>query len=187
MGEYAKFGGDEVKIGTCENMYYLRADQAHKVTPVRGNVDPVRQAADIRFRFPFPDEDCVAPGAFGAYDRGLTTDVPCPADVEHETMWRANVPKLPCPGGKVEIIQQRLVDGALVLVCRCSVCEARYRVPTFDEARVIVESLVRQAEREKRADLLVVASRIVDGYEGRHAFGAYPTCDECGQAARVRP
>ncbi|MBA3354975.1 MAG: hypothetical protein H0U18_03355 [Pyrinomonadaceae bacterium] len=29
MGEYATFKGLSVKIGTCENMYYLRADQAN--------------------------------------------------------------------------------------------------------------------------------------------------------------
>ena len=28
MGEYAKYAGERVKIGTCEDMYYLRDDQA---------------------------------------------------------------------------------------------------------------------------------------------------------------
>lgn len=54
MGEYATFRGQSVKIGTCEDMYYLRADQAHLVKPTRGSCDP--RAADvqraIRFRFP---------------------------------------------------------------------------------------------------------------------------------------
>lgn len=180
MGEYARYGRDDIKIGTCENMYYLRADQAHKVTPILpGNVDPVRQAEHLRFRFPFPSEDEVPPGEFGDFDRCLPTAVPCLA---HEMPGGD-----PCPGGLAEVVQQRLVGDALVLVCRCSECHARYRLPTFEDARPLVEALVRQAELEKRADLLVVASRIVDGYEGRHAFGSHPKCDECGQAARVRP
>lgn len=54
MGEFAKFNGTEIKIGTCENMYYLRADQAPLVLPVPNSLDPVAQAASIRFRFPFP-------------------------------------------------------------------------------------------------------------------------------------
>ena len=32
MGEYASYLGERIKIGTCENMYYLRADQRHLVS-----------------------------------------------------------------------------------------------------------------------------------------------------------
>ena len=64
MGEYAKFQGQSIKIGTCENMYYLRADQAAMVQPESGNVDPIRDRESLRFRFPFPDEDNVLPGEF---------------------------------------------------------------------------------------------------------------------------
>jgi hypothetical protein len=28
MAEYAFFMGERIKLGTCENLYYLRADQA---------------------------------------------------------------------------------------------------------------------------------------------------------------
>lgn len=55
MGEYAMYGGHQIKIGTCEDMYYLRADQAQRVRPERGSVDPFRQAPEIRFRFPWPE------------------------------------------------------------------------------------------------------------------------------------
>jgi hypothetical protein len=54
MGEYALYKGQQIKIGTCETMYYLRADQAHLVTPLPGNVDPIKDADEIRFRFPSP-------------------------------------------------------------------------------------------------------------------------------------
>lgn len=105
MGEYAMYHGGQVKIGTCENMYYLRADQAHLVRPVSGSLDPVRERLAIRFRFPFPDEDDVEPGAFGEFDRGLTIHgVKPPRDgVEHYTVQFTARPgyllSLPCPEG----------------------------------------------------------------------------------------
>lgn len=73
MGEYARIRGTrtEVKIGTCENLYYLRADQADQVAAVSGSVDPVKDRFELRFRFPFPDEDHIAPGGFGDYLRGV--------------------------------------------------------------------------------------------------------------------
>lgn len=64
MGEHATYRGSTIKIGTCENMYYLRADQ-------RGEIGGYRFALDVdRFRFPFPDEDEIEPGHFGDYSRG---------------------------------------------------------------------------------------------------------------------
>lgn len=73
MGEYATYGGDQIKIGTCEDMYYLRFDQRHLVTPQTGNVNPNREddLACLRFRFPWPTEDTIEPGAFENYDKSL--------------------------------------------------------------------------------------------------------------------
>ena len=63
MGEYAKYNGQQIKIGTCESMYYLRADQAHLVQAMSGNVNPITDCESIRFRFPFPEEDGCKPGS----------------------------------------------------------------------------------------------------------------------------
>lgn len=71
MGEYAKYNGQEVKIGTCEDMYYLRYDQRYKVDALRGNVDPVKDAEGLRFRFPWPDEDAIQPDTNGFYEKGF--------------------------------------------------------------------------------------------------------------------
>ena len=73
MGEYAKHKGEQIKIGTCGDMYYLRADQRHLVQPVLGNVHPADPTVlpHIRFCFPWPDEDKNEPGSFERYDRGL--------------------------------------------------------------------------------------------------------------------
>ena len=39
MGEYAirKSDGESIKIGTCEDMYYLRYEDRFKVTPEEGS------------------------------------------------------------------------------------------------------------------------------------------------------
>ena len=69
MGEYAIYGGNQIKIGTCESMYYLRFEDRNKVTAQRGNVDPANDAG-LRFRLPFPDEDGIEPGNYENYKRG---------------------------------------------------------------------------------------------------------------------
>src|SRR3972149_6581787 len=66
MGEYAirKSDKQEIKIGTCENMYYLRYEDCDKVKPLPGS------EIGFRFRLPFPDEDEVLPGKYEKYNRG---------------------------------------------------------------------------------------------------------------------
>jgi hypothetical protein len=66
MGEYAtrKSDGVEVKIGTCESMYYLRHEDQSKVTYQHFE-------HGLRYRLPFPDEDSVAVGGYRDHDRGL--------------------------------------------------------------------------------------------------------------------
>ena len=66
MGEYAKLKstGEEVKIGTCENMYYLRFEDRYKVV-YNLSFD------NYRFRLPFPDEDNNGIGNYNDYDRGI--------------------------------------------------------------------------------------------------------------------
>lgn len=102
MGEYATCNGERIKIGTCEDMYYLRFDQRRKVRHESGNVDPVKDAAELRFRFPFPDEDAIEPGAFEDYRKGVRIDgMPASKDVDHYNV-QFSAPNgylcsLPCP------------------------------------------------------------------------------------------
>ena len=72
MGEYAQFKGEQIKIGTCEDMYYIRFDQRRLVQPVPHSLDPVAEAEVLRFRFPLPSEDGTAPGHYTAMPEGLT-------------------------------------------------------------------------------------------------------------------
>lgn len=70
MGEYAKYNGREIKIGTCESMYYLRWDDRRRVTPMSGSVNPA-STPGLFFRLPFPDEDDIGPGGrYEDYRRG---------------------------------------------------------------------------------------------------------------------
>jgi len=67
MGEYAKYNNQEIKIGTCETMYYLRYEDRHKVKALKGNVNPVRDAEGLRFRVPLFSEDGIKPGHYTSH------------------------------------------------------------------------------------------------------------------------
>jgi len=76
MGEYVKINGESVKIGTCEDLYYVTIPQFKKSLPnmehAEGSTDPKDYLTDgvSRFRFPFPDEDDSEIGSFEDYQRG---------------------------------------------------------------------------------------------------------------------
>lgn len=69
MGEYARYNGKEVKIGTCESMYYLRYEDKNKVAYIPGNVNAGTES-NLFWRLPFPDEDNVQIGHYDRHDRG---------------------------------------------------------------------------------------------------------------------
>ena len=169
MGEYAKYSGRQIKIGTCENMYYLRADQAAHVQKDANSLDPndrdVQQA--IRFRFPFPDEDNVEPGDFDNPFRGLAVPgAEPPEGVEHTSIqFKADagyLVSLPCPesgdmpeglrvhrngfSGSVKIVQQKWVGDLLALVCECA-CGAKWRMETLGEAQPIIDALRKESQK----------------------------------------
>ena len=189
MGEYANYNGQSIKIGTCEDMYYLRFDQRHLVDHERGNVDvnsPEDQAA-IRFRFPFPEEDGNEPGAFSDYNKSLViSGAKAPEGVDHhhvQFIAQAGYNcTLPCPEGTgphpvhthrngfpgaVAISQQRLIGGQLWTVCECKGCGTKWRCDE-DSAQQLVVALRSNADREtspRTAQYLhTVADRILAGY-----------------------
>jgi hypothetical protein len=102
MGEYAAQG----KMGTCEDFYYLRFDQRHRVTPDGNSADPVRYVDKIRFRFPWPDEDHIPPCgeefSKNGYQRAIAAHgFQSGPDVEHGSVQfvahAGYVTSLPCP------------------------------------------------------------------------------------------
>lgn len=83
MGEYAKRkdNGEEVKIGTCEDMLYLRWDDRNKIIGLPGNVNPAKYPEGLRYRLPFPDEDGQGPGHGEPFRSLLLPDFD-PGDIE---------------------------------------------------------------------------------------------------------
>ncbi len=77
MGEYIRIDGEELKLGTCEDLYYVTYDQARELltraVQVPGNLPP-REYLDPkhqwRYRFPFPEEDGRAAGSFDDFNKG---------------------------------------------------------------------------------------------------------------------
>jgi hypothetical protein len=176
MGEYALHNGERIKIGTCEDMYYLRADQAEQVRAEEGNVDPVRDAAGIRFRFPFPDEDALEPGTFADPFRSLPVYIDELPEFDHYSVqFTARVGyimSIPCPeseagkalaktlpygigkngwrGGTARIVQQRVWDGGLALVAACAGCDAKYRLETLEMAEPYVVACRSEADKAEQ-------------------------------------
>lgn len=168
MGEYASYRGQRIKIGTCEDMLYLRADQAREVFALEGNVNPISDHEHIRFRFPWPDEDNTEPGDFdNPFRRHALWGVTVP-EIEHHLVQFVNEAQgynvcLPCPegpdadarvhrngfAGSVFIVQQRWWNGLLVTVCDCA-CGARYRLETLAMAEPILVALRSQADEQTR-------------------------------------
>lgn len=197
MGEYAKLKGtgEEVKIGTCEDMLYLRFDQRHQVWPQSGSLNPAaaEEMAVIRFRFPWPDEDHLAPGNFDDPFRRLAVHVPAPAEVEHGIVQFVASREgynvcLPCPegpdahshgltvhrngfAGPTFLVQQAVRNGRLVAIMEC-VCGRRYNLPTIVDAEPVIAWLLDEAERYTRNEnytdraeyLIEVARRLREGY-----------------------
>ena len=178
MGEYATYQGQSVKIGTCEDMLYLRYDQRHDVTPEPGSINPghALQAELLRFRFPFPSEDGTEPGGFDDPFKGLAVPgVEAPEDIDHSqvqfksTTVRGLLVMLPCPysaegkasglhygfngyPGPVRIVQQAIRGGRLVTICECGGCGAKYRLPEFSDAEPIVAACRTEADRAMARD-----------------------------------
>jgi hypothetical protein len=179
MSEHAYHNGSRVKIGTCEDMLYLRADQAHLVTLddlTAQPTDPLKDWADIRFRFPWPDEDDVDPGGFDDPDRSLVIPADLmqfPKNVRHDEVQFASAYRSGyllvtlCPelvlanrigsmkvtrhsDGAVELIQQRVHGGKLIAVARCVACRSAWRMPTVDDAMPLVVAVRSMADRAAR-------------------------------------
>ena len=73
MGEYAIRKSDcaRIKIGTCEDMLYLRFEDRDKIERDSRSIDANDFSHTIRFRLPFPDEDGLQPGEYKNHERGL--------------------------------------------------------------------------------------------------------------------
>lgn len=90
MGEFIQIDGDEFKIGTLEDLYYvtyaeLRAlVESGRARRVGGNLDPseyLNPARGFRYRFPFPGEEGTTPDEKWRYGHDRGVNVPAPAEL----------------------------------------------------------------------------------------------------------
>lgn len=194
MGEYAKrrCDGAVIKIGTCEDMYYLRASQVDDVQGIANSVNPSDPVVrhELRFRFPWPDEDGTLPGEYdSAFDRAMPVPGLAPArGVQHHTVQfvaqRAGyLVSLPCPesddapthgltvhrngfAARVLLTQQKwLTDGRLVPVVRCGGCGTAWRMEDpadIEELAVCFRSAADRSPNDAR-QFHAIADRILAG------------------------
>lgn len=195
MGEYVTDTlGRQLKLGTCEDLFYCRAEQA-RVFPSYFTPDVLDV---VRFRFPWPDEDGIEPGAFGDPFRGMRLQgVSVPEGVEHGLVQfsarNGYLISLQCPedpagewpskvhrngyGGACSLIAQGWRGGRLVGIARCNGCERAYRLEDGNEDAAAVairaegDREIRTAEehgtegnRDIGERLHLVADRLVAGY-----------------------
>jgi len=152
MGEYARLGDKEVKIGTCENMYYLRYEDRNRVRHIPGNVRPATDL-NLRFRLPLLEEDALSPGEYESGFKGVAlynyTSKEAADDVgnmqlTHPSGLLLNIPchhgeKLPDLGDKTrahwngkaghfyELIAVKNTSEGLVPIIRCRFCGQMWR------------------------------------------------------------
>jgi hypothetical protein len=186
MGEYATLDGTTVKIGTCEDMYYLRWDQRDRITGYEFD-------GTERFRFPFPWEDHIEPGSFvDAFESFRLDGFEQPADVEHGTLQfsapNGYLVSLPCPevtpetetyriarngyGGPASLIQQAWRGGRLVGIVKCNGCGAIYRLEDgYEEAAAVSIRDAADAARGRgnanASRLHDMADRLLAGYSAQ--------------------
>jgi hypothetical protein len=193
MGEYIRVGGEIVKLGTCEDLYYTTFEELRLAVlggaceREPGDLAPaeyLNPANGFRYRFPFPDEDyimsgCLLPGrrlpdGFD-YQRGVLVAAPMRmvSEVAHLPDFCARL-RVGCPFGNpglavgglqpaVEVTQQKQVEGALWVVVRCPFCGALWRVNPDDGAALV--AAIRAGHGGDRLRELI-ADRIAEGYGG---------------------
>lgn len=103
MGEYAKRLDEvEIKIGTCESMYYLRYEDRLKVLAIQNSLNPAT-TKNLFWRLPFPDEDTIPIGQYGDYHRG-------------ERLYDSNSLDYKLPESPTGILQMHHQSGLLINV-----------------------------------------------------------------------
>lgn len=179
MGEYILVGGQHLKLGTCQDLFYVSFDGLRRMVAAGAQqalannppAEYLNEAGKWRYRFPWPDE----PDGIGDdYERALPLPVPGGLAEALVTGWehwkvRYGLPAAvgeDCPQAGapavVEVYLQRQIEGRLWVIIRCPYCHALARLPE-DEAL----QLTAHARRELADDAFVAAvcDRIEAGYQ----------------------
>lgn len=182
MGEYLKYKNREIKIGTCESLYYasyqkfIDALNAGYLKGLDGMTDPsvyVKPDAGFLFRFPFPDEDKFPIGDIDGHHhrRGL----PVMINFNEIAVQHGNTPIPEADSVQFEIVQQKLVhreeDGKLILalVVREPSSGEKFRVEEDKDIKNLIEQLhrnyiINEPDEKRRKFYAEISSRILKGY-----------------------
>lgn len=156
MGEYIKINNEQVKLGTCEDLYYTRYSQLKNIVSMAGfcggNAQPeeyLNPKNGFRYRFPFPEEDNKQIGDYEDYDKGIIFTVDSDFETEHKNICVSTSVNgsyninhnIKCPNSKnweqscsakhaspYLLKQQKQVDGHLWIVCECGYCHNKFRL-----------------------------------------------------------
>lgn len=120
MGEYILVNGQSVKLGTCEDLYYVTFQTLQNLLNMgalaqdgQGNDRPSAYLSEKygwRYRFPFPDEDNIDVGYHSDFDRGVV--VPNFDRFHHDE----NEQDQDDRPGPFYLKQQKQIDGDLWIV-----------------------------------------------------------------------
>jgi hypothetical protein len=156
MAEEALYQGRRIPLGLPGKMLFVRATQAHLLQPLPGGPDLAADAHRLYYRFPWPDEDGTAPGAYAPPGRGLTLRLPF--------RWRG----LHCrnDNGVHHLKYQAWYGRALVPVLQCGWCQRHWCPVPAGKARPFLDAIGALADGDRQAAdwLAAVAGRITAGY-----------------------
>lgn len=177
MGEYINYRGDDIKIGTCECLYYVSYDKFLAYDrEIYGNDKlgdtPIylKLEQGFMFRFPFPDEDRLKFGRIiEPYNR--TIDITIDKGVRDKLFGEGDMEGL----SKIGIIMQKPVlrrsDGqfCLALIFKDYITDGLYRLEETHEAKLVASQIIRQyilneTDRDKKNYYREIASRMLKGY-----------------------
>ena len=177
MGEYVRYGRTEIKIGTCEDLYYatyqayVQAYKDGKLSWVDHNLPPaayMKADSGFRFRFPFPDEDHIRMGMHDDYDRGLPVKVNFDFDSE-QLLPKGQGPQV------LEIVQQKLIHRqkdnqlCLAIVLRNPEKGNLFRLEddnAIDQlmSSIITHHILFENDPAKKQFYKTIAQRLLKGY-----------------------
>ncbi|SEA15182.1 hypothetical protein SAMN05192529_10962 [Arachidicoccus rhizosphaerae] len=182
MGEYVKYKGAEVKIGTCESLYYVtypkfkEAFDQKLLTPSEFSVHPARCLevdSGFLFRFPFPDEDKLAFGEIGkhGFNRGLPIKIVPGGDKDLIGL----KDKPTDQEFTIHLIQQKFVrresDGTPVMAAVFSEPESRkvFRIEEGSDilkiaGQIMEHHIVHESDRKLSMQYSQIATRMLAGY-----------------------
>jgi hypothetical protein len=168
----ALYNGSWIEVGAGSSLFRLRRDQASSITRIAGQAAPFSGTdTRLRWRFPWPDEDGLAPDKIPSSLR--TLDITISADVFRHCKTTSNT--VGTAGIHHLRYEQVTADMSIVPVLACDAC-GQYWSPPPRRVKILTSSLRAAAVQatgdgdDKQATFLrTVAAIISHGVGENHA------------------